>query len=71
MPITAKKQTKLKEYEIKTGTKKKARSITRQNGEKPNFKLFVILKSPKFLEGPIWQQSVMELHYSSPDGGKR
>ena len=53
MPITARKQTKLKEYEIKTGTKKKARSKTRQNREKPNFKLFVILKSPKFLKGPI------------------
>ena len=53
MPITAKKQTKLKEHEIKTGTKKKARSKTRQNGEKPNFKLFVILKSPEFLKGPI------------------
>ena len=48
-----KKQTKLKEHEIKTGTKKKARSKTRQNREKPNFKLFVIRKSPKFLKGPI------------------
>ena len=51
--------------------KKKARRKTRQNREKPNFKLFVILKSPEFLKGPIWQQSVMELRYSSPDGGKR
>ena len=33
--------------------KKKARSKTRQNREKPNFKLFVILKSPEFLKGPI------------------
>ena len=53
MPITAKKQTKLKEHEITIGTKKKVRSKTRQNGEKPNFKLFVILKSPQFLKGPI------------------
>ena len=33
--------------------KKRPRSKTRQNGEKPNFKLFVILKSPEFLKGPI------------------
>ena len=71
MSVTPKKQTKLKEHEIKTGTTKKARSKTRQNREKPNFKLFVILKSPEFLKGAIWQQSVMELRYSSPDGGKR
>ena len=32
---------------------KKARSKTRQNREKPNFKLFVILKSPEFLKVPI------------------
>ena len=54
--MTAKKQTKLKEHEIKTGTKKKTRSKTRQNGEKPNFKLFVILKSSEFLKGPIFTE---------------
>ena len=32
--------------------KKKARGKTRQN-RKPNFKLFVIFKSPEFLKGPI------------------
>ena len=53
MPITAKKQTKSKEQKIKTGTKKKARGKTRQNREKPNFKIFVIFKSPEFLKGPI------------------
>ena len=53
MLITAKKQTKSKEHEIKTDTKKKARSKTRQNREKPNFKLFVILNSPEFVKGPI------------------
>ena len=54
--MTAKKQTKLKEHEIKIGTKKKARSKTRQNGEKPNIKLFVILKSSEFLKGPIFTE---------------
>ena len=49
-----KKNKQTKEHEVKTGTKKKrARSKTRQNREKPNFKLFVIRKSPKFLKGPI------------------
>ena len=33
---------------------KKARSKTRQNRENPNFKLFVILNSPEFLKGPIF-----------------
>ena len=38
---------------MKTGTKKKARSKTRQNREKPTLKLFAIFKSPEFLKGPI------------------
>ena len=53
MPITAKKQTKVKEYEIKTCTKKKSEKQNSTEQRKPNFKLFVILKSPKFLKGPI------------------
>ena len=32
---------------------KKARSKTRQNREKPNFKLFVILNSPEVLKDPF------------------
>ena len=52
--LLKKKTKQTKEHEVKTGTKKKrARSKTRQNREKPNFKLFVIRKSPKFLKGPI------------------
>ena len=52
--ICKKKTKQTKEHEVKTGTKKKrARSKTQQNREKPNFKLFVIRKSPKFLKGPI------------------
>ena len=54
MPITAKKQSKSKEHEMKTGTKKKTRSRTLENREKPNLKLFIILKSPQFLKGPIF-----------------
>ena len=54
MPITTKKQTKSKEHDIKTGTKKKMRSKTLWNRGKPNLKLLVILKSPQFLKGPIF-----------------
>ena len=36
---------------------KKARSKTRQNREKPNFKLFVILKSPEVLKGLIFDNN--------------
>ena len=34
--------------------KKKTRSRTLENREKPNLKLFIILKSPQFLKGPIF-----------------
>ena len=39
---------------MKTGTKKKARSKTLQNREKPKFKPFVLFKSLEFLKGPIF-----------------
>ena len=53
---------------------KKARSKTRQNREKPNFKLFVILKSPEVLKGLIFDNNwlyrsmtlVKQLCHSSP-----
>ena len=38
----------------KQARKKKTRSRTLENREKPNLKLFIILKSPQFLKGPIF-----------------
>ena len=67
MLITAKKQTKLKEHEIKTDTEKKKREEqldrTEKNQslhltrEKPNFyNCSKIIKSPEFLKGPIFTE---------------
>ena len=53
--------------ELKTTQKGK----TLQNRGKPNFKLFVILKSPEFLKGPNFIATVIKFPYSSPDGCKR
>ena len=52
--MTAKKKTnQIKRTKNKNRQGKKARGKTRQNREKPNFKIFVIFKSPEFLKGPI------------------
>ena len=49
-----KKTNQIKRTWNKNRHEKKMRSKTLWNRGKPNFKLFVILKSPKFLKGPIF-----------------
>ena len=48
-----KKKPKQNKTRNKNKYEKKGRIKTRQNREKPNFQLFVILQSPEFLKGPI------------------
>ena len=54
--ITAEKKAKTNKNKTRNENgyeKKEARSKTKQNREKPNFKPFVIFKSLEFLKGPI------------------
>ena len=53
MPITAKKQTKLKEHEIKTGTKKKSEKQNSTEQRKTKFLSVRNIKISEVFKGPI------------------